>query len=70
MSRPISKNQMADFWYENYLNNGACGLCGNSGVIETTVRTAAGVSCGGRFWCVCPNGRTCARVTKTKRPNQ
>lgn len=36
-----------------------CGLCGNTGTIDTTnsAKSPAGVSCGGKFFCVCPNGR-------------
>ena len=37
-----------------------CGLCGNSGRIDTTRRVTAGVSgkpCGMRGYCICPNGR-------------
>jgi len=69
MSKPITKNQLADFWLANYLHKEHCGLCGNSGVIDTRgVRTAAGVECGGRFWCVCPNGDAYRRQAKGKGP--
>lgn len=36
-----------------------CGLCGNYGVIDTRgkVFTPAGVECGVRAYCICPNGR-------------
>lgn len=37
-----------------------CGLCGNSGVIDTRgrMRTAAGYESGVLRFCICPNGRT------------
>lgn len=37
-----------------------CGLCGNSGMIDTVgkIFTAAGVECGIKVPCVCPNGRS------------
>jgi hypothetical protein len=36
-----------------------CGLCGNTGIVDTRgkVRSPAGVECGVRAWCLCPNGR-------------
>lgn len=67
MPKPITKNQLADFWSENYVSFrdweglplGHCGICGNSGVIDTRgkVFTAAGVECGMRTYCICPNGQ-------------
>jgi hypothetical protein len=40
-----------------------CGLCGNSGVVDTRgkVRTPTGEDCGVRAYCICPNGRTLKR---------
>lgn len=36
-----------------------CGLCGNQGIVDTTEKavTPGGQSCGGKFFCICPNGR-------------
>jgi len=34
-----------------------CGLCGNSGIVETNAKTPYGVPCGIRKFCICPNGR-------------
>lgn len=36
-----------------------CGLCGNSGVVDTRgkVFSPLGEDCGVRAFCVCPNGR-------------
>lgn len=43
---------------------GHCGLCGNSGVIDTRGRmyTPAGVECGVLAFCICPNGRAFKRA--------
>ena len=59
--------KLSDFWIREFLgpdgNPRHCGLCGNSGIIDTRgkVFTAAGVSCGGVFFCICPNGREIKR---------
>jgi hypothetical protein len=44
---------------DNELKNVHCGLCGNTGVIDTRgkVLTPAGAPCGVRRFCICPNGR-------------
>lgn len=36
-----------------------CGLCGNSGIIDTrkSVTTSEGKPCGVEAFCICPNGR-------------
>lgn len=36
-----------------------CGLCGNTGVVDTRGRIASpvGHACGVRAFCICPNGR-------------
>jgi hypothetical protein len=64
MPRPASKKQLAMFWLENYEVKiegigGYCGLCGNTGLIDTrnSAKTPRGQQCGGVFPCVCPNGR-------------
>ena len=63
MKRKASKNQLADFWIENYCSE-HCTLCGNSGVIDTrkTAITATGMHVGRLNWCICPNGRVLASV--------
>lgn len=45
-------------WFE-FLSNSCCGLCGNSGVLDTRgkVKTPRGEDCGIRAFCICPNGR-------------
>jgi hypothetical protein len=35
-----------------------CGLCGNTGIVETSARTPYGAPCGVRKPCICPNGRS------------
>ena len=65
MPNPISKNQMRDFWSENFMgSDGLCGLCANHGVIDTQGRLYAPngqYAAGGRFFCVCPNGQSLKR---------
>lgn len=43
-----------------------CGLCGNTGRIDTTqsVKTPTGVPGGVKAFCICPNGRAIKRVSK------
>ncbi len=62
--RKISKNQLWELssefmWRYPDGSLGHCGLCGNSGVIDTLGRatTAAGLHVGVRRYCICPNGR-------------
>lgn len=40
-------------------NAGLCGLCGQSGIIDTLghVYSPAGFHCGVIAYCICPNGR-------------
>lgn len=60
MPRPITKNQLADFWVTNYAST-HCTLCGNTGIVDTRgARTPAGLLVGRLNWCVCPNGRAMA----------
>jgi hypothetical protein len=52
----------ADLWLEFLGPVGAvrgCGLCGNSGIVDTRGRmfTPAGQPCGVLAFCICPNGR-------------
>jgi len=57
-------------WLEFLSPNDMCGLCGNTGIVDTRGRmfTPAGVECGVRQWCICPNGRVlkaqCADIAK------
>lgn len=59
MTRPITKPQMADLWFNEFSQRGHCCLCGNHGIIDTRgkVFTPAGYECGDRVFCICPNGR-------------
>lgn len=58
-----TKNQLANFWHKNYASTGHCVLCGNHGIIDTRgkVFTPAGVECGDKVFCVCPNGQAIQR---------
>ncbi len=44
-----------------------CGLCGNSGVIDTRGRaiSGAGYDAGILAFCLCPNGRACVKAGLT-----
>jgi len=71
MPKPITKKQMADLWFAEFVSpNHHCGLCGNSGVIDTRgkVFTAAGVECGVKAYCICPNGRSLRRAMPQTQP--
>lgn len=61
---------LTDFWYEHYVSeNHLCSLCAQSGVIDTTgIRSPAGVECGGKSWCICPNGQTMRVKSGCKTP--
>jgi hypothetical protein len=49
----------ADTWLEFLGPGSCCGLCGNSGVVDTRgkVKSPRGDDCGVRAYCICPNGR-------------
>ncbi len=61
MPRPITKAQMDDLWFNEFVNEdaGLCCLCGNHGWIDTRgkVKSPAGVPAGALRYCICPNGR-------------
>jgi hypothetical protein len=38
-----------------------CGLCGNTGLINTHAHTPTGKPCGVQAFCICPNGRALKR---------
>lgn len=48
-----------NMWWEFLHEKGLCGLCGNHGIVDTrrNMFTPAGVECGVRRFCICPNGR-------------
>ena len=71
MPKPITKNQLADLWVAEFLSdNHHCSLCGNSGMIDTRgkVFTPAGVECGKRSHCICPNGRAIKKASIKRNP--
>lgn len=47
-----------DLWLE-FVNHDLCGLCGNTGILDTrpTAVSTVGVRSGVRQPCICPNGR-------------
>lgn len=54
--------KVKDLWLEflDETTKAHCGLCGNSGVIDTrnqNIKTAAGLKVGVKQYCICPNGR-------------
>lgn len=61
--RKMSKNQLFDFWWENYVASAdgcahQCTLCGGCGVIDTrTALSPLGTRVGRLNYCLCPNGR-------------
>lgn len=62
MSRSLTQ-----IWLEEFLNKDSklCGLCANSGVIDTTgLHNCLGKETGIIAYCICPNGRVMRRVNK------
>ena len=55
---------ISSLWME-FLNDGHCGMCGNTGIINTIgIATPAGYSCGVKAYCICPNGRCLKKQSK------
>ena len=57
-----------DTWLEFLGPPGAascCGLCGNSGIVDTRckVTSPTGSDCGVRAFCICPNGRAIKQLS-------
>jgi len=69
MPKPITKNQLADFWLKEFGKRSHCCLCGNRGIIDTRgkVFTPAGHECGDRVFCICPNGRAIKKGYESER---
>ena len=60
MSKPITKNQFADLWLDEFASNmGFCCLCGNNGAIDSRgkIDELTGIEYGKLVYCICPNGR-------------
>ncbi len=57
---PVVKAE--ELWFE-FINGGLCGLCGNSGYVDTTLSAIShtGERIGIRQPCICPNGRKIKR---------
>lgn len=69
MSRPISKKQFLDLWWDEFcpdksISAAGCMICGGSGRLDTRgkVFNAIGQDCGGEAACICPNGRALKRA--------
>lgn len=59
-----------DYWAKYYAPKNLCGLCGNTGSIDTTgIKTPAGCEVGGKWWCICPNGQTYRNLKGGLGPN-
>lgn len=58
-----TKNQLANLWVKNYSKRGLCVLCGNHGIVDTRGKlfSPAGVECGDKVFCICPNGQIMQR---------
>lgn len=69
MSRPISKQQFVDLWWEEFCPDKSvnappgCMICGGSGRLDTRgkVFNGRGEDVGGEALCICPNGRAIKR---------
>ena len=61
---------LEELWFAEFTVTGMCGLCGNSGIIDTrkTLSYGKGKTRGGRFFCICPNGRKAKRLLKGQLP--
>ena len=63
MTLAISEAQLTALWFDEFASGVDlrmnCILCGNSGEIDTLgkVFNARGEECGGKAFCICPNGR-------------
>ena len=65
MSAPI-RGELRRLWLREFTVGGRCGLCGNTGKIDTS----AGLMMpngqrvpGGVFFCICPDGRKLKRIS-------
>lgn len=67
----LASEELTDLWHSEFYNHavGLCGLCGNSGKIDTRGRaiSAAGVEAGMVSYCICSNGRS---MRLTNKPEQ
>lgn len=68
MTRPISKKQFTDLWWDEFcpdksLDGVGCMICGGSGLLDTRGKVFSGLGqdVGGEAACICPNGRQLRR---------
>jgi hypothetical protein len=67
---PRENAAVTSYWLDHYVTEaGLCGLCGNTGVLDTRGRAISpvGVEAGGRYACICPNGQARRAVAGTAR---
>lgn len=65
------RNSIHDLWLDYLDASGLCGLCANSGVIDTRKKlvSARGIFLAGIYeWCICPNGRGAKKLNKGQSP--
>jgi hypothetical protein len=57
---------ITEYWFDHYILDGLCSLCGNSGVVDTTstAKSPTGKSCGRKNWCICPNGQNLREIAR------
>ena len=70
--KEIKNKAITDYWHEFYVSNGYCSLCGNSGVIDTTIgaTTPKGEDVGRANFCICPNGQAFRKEAVKKSGNR
>jgi len=71
---PPKQKALTRYWLEYYLcdSTNLCTLCGNTGVIDTTLTaiSPAGIRAGRQNWCICPNGQGMRKSGMNLKKNQ
>lgn len=57
--RETFRHKLTDLWLNEFIRNGSCCICGDSGMIDTrnVIFNEFGEECGAEVFCICPNGR-------------
>jgi hypothetical protein len=68
----VAENEtVMEYVMKHYCPKNHCGICGNTGVIDSRgITTPAGYEVGGLFWCLCPNGQACRKAYKGVEPTE
>jgi hypothetical protein len=68
----IKNSAVSNYWSEFYVVNGHCSLCGNRGILYTTVgaTTPNGKDVGRKNFCICPNGQSLRKDAIDKSDNR